>query len=63
MKSFSVAALAIAGTAALPLAASADSTEDEVTAAYQAWDAAFNSGHAKAVAAFYSLKLKLHTFN
>jgi uncharacterized protein (TIGR02246 family) len=54
MKSFSVAALAIAGMAALPLAASADSAEDEVTAAYQAWDAALNSGDAKAVAAFYT---------
>ena len=36
------AALAVAGE-----------MEDKVTAAYTAWDAAFNSGDAKAVAAFY----------
>lgn len=28
--------------------------EDKVTAAYSAWDAAFNTGDAKAVAAFYA---------
>ena len=39
---------------ALPLAASAASPQDDVTAAYQAWDAAFATGDAKAIAAFYT---------
>jgi ketosteroid isomerase-like protein len=32
----------------------AASAEDDVKAAYSAWDAAFNKGDAKAVAAFYT---------
>lgn len=54
MKSLRVAVLALAGVIALPLAAGAASAEDEVVSAYQAWDAALNSGDAKAVAAFYT---------
>jgi uncharacterized protein (TIGR02246 family) len=38
----------------LPAAAGAQSVEDQVKAAYAAWDAAFNKGDAKAVAAFYT---------
>ena len=34
-------------------------TKGDVTAAYQAWDAAFNKGDAKAVAAFYAPDAKL----
>lgn len=34
--------------------AKADPVDDEVKAAYSAWDAAFNKGDAKAVAAFYT---------
>ncbi len=33
--------------------------KDDVTAAYQAWNAAFNKGDAKAVAAFYTSDAKL----
>ena len=36
------------------VAASAASLDDEVKAAYAAWDAAFNNGDAKVVAAFYT---------
>ena len=38
----------------LPLAAHAASPEEDVTAAYTAWDAAFNAGDAAAVAALYT---------
>ena len=54
MKSLSVAVVALLGSVALPLAASAASADDEVTAAYQAWDAAFATGDPKQVAAFYT---------
>ena len=54
MKSLSVALLALLGVAALPAAAGAASAQDEVTAAYQAWDAAFATGDAKQIAAFYT---------
>src|SRR3712207_2295859 len=33
--------------------------KSDITAAYQAWDAAFNKADAKAVAAFYALDAKL----
>ena len=54
MKVASIAALALVGLVGLPLAANAESAQSEVTAAYQAWDAALNSGNAKAVAALYT---------
>lgn len=54
MKWSSLGIFALAGMALLPLPVMAASAEDEVTAAYQAWDAALNSGDAKAVAAFYT---------
>ena len=54
MKVASIAALALLGLVGLPLAANAKSAQSEVTAAYQAWDKAFNSGDAKQVAAFYT---------
>ncbi len=38
----------------MPAAASADSLEEQVKAAYAAFNAAFNKGDAKAVAAFYT---------
>jgi uncharacterized protein (TIGR02246 family) len=37
-----------------PLPALADEIEDQVKAAYAAWDEAFNKGDAKALAAFYA---------
>jgi uncharacterized protein (TIGR02246 family) len=48
-------ALALAWAASLaPLAAArADSAEEQVTAAYAAWNEAFNEGDAAALAAFY----------
>ena len=45
---------AVLASVTLPLAASAATPQDEVTAAYQAWDAAFATGDAKAIAAFYT---------
>ena len=54
MKSFSIALLTLLGVAALPAVAGAASAQDEVTAAYQAWDAAFATGDAKQIAAFYT---------
>src|SRR5215213_6087635 len=54
MKSLSVAVLALLGMLALPLAAHAGSAQSMVTAAYQTWDKALNSGDAKAVAALYT---------
>ena len=54
MKVIVAAALALLGFLALPLTAHAESAQNEVTAAYQAWDKAFNSGDAKQVAAFYT---------
>jgi uncharacterized protein (TIGR02246 family) len=54
MKSVSLVAFALLGLLVLPPAASADSADDEVTAAYKAWDAAFGTGDAKQVAAFYT---------
>ena len=38
----------------IPIQAVAASTEDDVKAAYAAWDAAFNKGDAKALAALYA---------
>jgi uncharacterized protein (TIGR02246 family) len=46
--------LVVCGLLLLPAAASSASPEDQVKAAYGAWDAAFNKGDAKAVAAFYA---------
>lgn len=48
-------AIALASTASFaPLAAAqADSAEEQVTAAYAAWNEAFNKGAATALAAFY----------
>ena len=54
MKVIVAAALALLGFLALPPTAHAESAQSEVTAAYQAWDKAFNSGDAKQVAAFYT---------
>lgn len=54
MKVVSAAVLALLTFVALPLAARAESAQSEVTAAYQAWDKAFNTGDAKQVAAFYT---------
>ena len=54
MKLTNVAAVALLGVLALPLAANAESAQSEVTAAYQAWDKAFSSGDAKQVAALYT---------
>ena len=51
----STLAIALASTASFaPLAAAqADSAEEQVTAAYAAWNEAFNKGDAAALAAFY----------
>jgi uncharacterized protein (TIGR02246 family) len=55
MRSIRLAVLALVGVAALPMAAGADeSAQEEVVAAYQAWDQAFGTGDAKQVAAFYT---------
>ena len=56
MRAVSIAFVAILCTA-LTAPASADMKSD-VTAAYGAWDAAFNKGDAKAVAAFYAADAK-----
>jgi uncharacterized protein (TIGR02246 family) len=53
----------VAGSAWLALAVltgpAAAGMQEDVAAAYEAWDAAFNSGDAAAVAAFYSEDAKL----
>lgn len=54
MKSFRVTLFALAGIAAFPTLSWAGSAEGQVTAAYQAWDAAFGTGDAGKVAAFYT---------
>src|SRR5919205_2513208 len=54
MKTLYVAALALFASFLLHSSAFAASAEDDVKAAYSAWDAAFNKGDAKAVAAFYT---------
>ena len=54
MKSLNLAVMGLLASMAVPLAASADSADDEVTAAYAAWDAAFATSDAKQVAAFYT---------
>ena len=54
MKYVSLAVLALLGILAVPLAADAGSAQGKVTAAYQAWDKAFNSGNAKQLATFYT---------
>ena len=52
--SFLQVALLVLGISLSPVVAFAASIEEEVKAAYAAWDAAFNKSDAKAVAAFYS---------
>ena len=49
-----MAVLTAAGVAMTSLPGFAQSVEEEVTAAYAAWDEAFNSGEAANVAAFYT---------
>ena len=51
MKKYPIAALLAVGLLGWTAPASADMKSD-VTAAYGAWDAAFNKGDAKAIAAF-----------
>lgn len=51
---YCAAILVIYGSALLSPPTYAASPEEEVTAAYAAWDAAFKSADAKAVAAFYA---------
>jgi ketosteroid isomerase-like protein len=57
MKTRLLAALLTLGSVGWAAPASADMKSD-VTAAYGAWDAAFNKGDAKAVAAFYAADAK-----
>ncbi len=54
MRSLRAAMLVLCMGLIAPVAASAASLDDEVRAAYAAWDAAFNNGDAKVVAAFYT---------
>jgi uncharacterized protein (TIGR02246 family) len=54
MKTFLTALLGLALSLCVTTIASAGTNEDQVKAAYQAWNAAFNKGDAKAVAAFYA---------
>jgi ketosteroid isomerase-like protein len=54
MKRFRAGLLAAALLIGMPVLAIAGELEDKIAAAYSAWDAAFNSGDAKAVAAFYA---------
>jgi uncharacterized protein (TIGR02246 family) len=54
MKTLYLAALALFASFLVSSLAFAASAEDDVKAAYSAWDAAFNKGDAKAVAAFYT---------
>ena len=53
-RSFWAAIIMIGAGALVAMTVYAASPEDEVTAAYAAWDKAFNSGDAKAIAAFYA---------
>lgn len=53
------AAALCAGALLASPAGAADAVSDQVKAAYAAWDAAFNKGDAKAVAAFYAADAKL----
>jgi ketosteroid isomerase-like protein len=50
----STALLALCGVLLAPVAAFAASPEEDVTAAYAAWDEAFNKSDAKAVSALYA---------
>ena len=54
MKYWRVVWLAALAVLAAPLAAGAAAVQDQVVAAYAAWDKALNSGDTKAVAAFYT---------
>jgi ketosteroid isomerase-like protein len=54
MKAICVAALALCASLLVSSSLFAASAENDVKAAYSAWDAAFNKGDAKAVAAFYT---------
>jgi len=64
--SFLRVALLVLSISVSPVVAFAASIEEEVKAAYTAWDAAFNKSDAKAVAAFYSadlLSFRPHTMS
>jgi uncharacterized protein (TIGR02246 family) len=50
----SVAVLMLCANVLMPATTYAASPEEDVKAAYAAWDAAFNKGDAKAIAAFYT---------
>jgi len=54
IRSLCAAVLVAGGLAGLAPAAFAQSVEEEVAAAYAAWDAAFNAGDAEAVGAAYA---------
>ena len=54
MPTLRAAILVLLGSLVAPAAAHAAPLDEQVTAAYAAWDAAFNKGDAKAVAAFYA---------
>ena len=52
--SICLAVLLLCGTTLFMTASHAGSAKEDVTAAYQSWDAAFNEADPKAVAAFYA---------
>jgi ketosteroid isomerase-like protein len=54
MKSLGVSLFVLCFALLAPAAVSAASLEEQVKAAYAAWDAAFNKADGKAVAAFYT---------
>ena len=54
MRAICFGVLALAVALGLPVAAFAASTDEQVVAAYAAWDQAFNTGDASKVAAFYT---------
>lgn len=54
MRPFRIAMLAVFVALGVPAAAFAASTDEQVVAAYAAWDQAFNTGDASKVAAFYT---------
>ena len=54
MKSFGVSLFVLCFALMAPAAVKAASPQEQVKAAYAAWDSAFNKGDGKAVAAFYA---------
>ena len=54
MRMLRAAILVLVAGLLVPSLAQAASLQEQVSAAYAAWDAAFNKGDAKAVAAFYA---------